>query len=93
MVGIHLFQGNIKKMGGYWSGTWKDIDFPLQLESFDHWLSSQAKQQVICCQSGHGVAGGVGCTSNMGQDHCRKKRKRGQEGGELNTFQKEIQRR
>ena len=45
----------------------------LKFELLDHWLGAEAQQQVIGCQGGHLIAGGVGGTSNVGEDHCRKR--------------------
>lgn len=43
----------------------------LQLEFTGHCLPSQASQQVVGCQQGHGVAGSMGGTANVGQDHWK----------------------
>ena len=47
----------------------------LKLELLDHWLAAEAQQQVIGCQGGHLIASGVGGTSNVGEDHCGKKKR------------------
>ena len=44
----------------------------LKLELLDHGLAAEAQQQIIGCQGGHLIAGGVGGTSNVGEDHCEK---------------------
>lgn len=43
----------------------------LQLEFTGHRLPSQASQQVVGCQQGHGVSGSIGGTANVGQDHWK----------------------
>lgn len=43
----------------------------LQFEFTGHRLPSQASQQVVGCQQGHGVSGSMGGTANVGQDHWK----------------------
>lgn len=48
----------------------------LQLEFTGHWFPSQASQQVVGCQQGHGVSCSMGGTANMGQDHWKGEEER-----------------
>lgn len=53
----------------------------LQLELPGHRLPSQASQQVVSCQQGHGVSGSIGGATNVGQDHWK-----GEEQREVRVF-------
>lgn len=48
--------------------------FFLQFELLDHRLAPQAEEEVVCCQSRHGITGSIGGASNMWENHCGKRK-------------------
>lgn len=54
----------------------------LQFEFFDHRLTPEAEEEVVCCQGRHGITGGIGGTSNMWENHCGRRELKETNGGQ-----------